>query len=68
MKPCDAVEVDLTAILEIYKSTVPTRVATADTEPISVGSRLAWFREHETRRGTQSGLRKTEERSPACYP
>ena len=44
----DAVEADLTAIVEIYNSTVPTRTVTADTEPVSVESRLAWFREHDS--------------------
>ncbi len=46
----DAVEVDLSAIVEIYNSTVPTRMVTADTEPVSVESRLAWFREHDPAR------------------
>lgn len=43
----DAVEADLPAIVEIYNSTVPTRMVTADTEPVSVESRLAWFHEHD---------------------
>jgi phosphinothricin acetyltransferase len=42
----DAVEADLPAIVEIYNSTVPTRMATADTVPVSVESRRGWFREH----------------------
>jgi len=37
---------DLTRIVAIYNSTVPTRMVTADTEPVSVESRLAWFNEH----------------------
>jgi phosphinothricin acetyltransferase len=37
---------DLPAIVEIYNSTVPSREVTADTEPISVESRHAWFAEH----------------------
>lgn len=43
----DATEADLPAIVEIYNSTVPTRVSTADTEPVSVEDRAGWFREHE---------------------
>jgi L-amino acid N-acyltransferase YncA len=43
----DAVEDDLPAIVEIYNSTVPSRMVTADPEPVSVESRLAWFREHD---------------------
>jgi L-amino acid N-acyltransferase YncA len=41
------VEADLPAIVEIYNSTVPTRVVTADTEPVSVESRCTWFRERD---------------------
>ncbi len=42
---------DLPTIVEIYNSTIPSRMVTADTEPISVESRLNWFKEHvpETR-------------------
>jgi L-amino acid N-acyltransferase YncA len=43
----DADEADLPVIVEIYNSTVPTRMVTADTEPVSVESRRAWFREHD---------------------
>jgi L-amino acid N-acyltransferase YncA len=43
----NAVETDLTAIVEIYNSTVPGRMVTADTEPVSVESRLPWFHEHD---------------------
>ena len=42
----DAIAADLPAIVEIYNSTVPSRMVTADPEPISVESRHAWFREH----------------------
>jgi phosphinothricin acetyltransferase len=41
-----ATEQDLPRIVEIYNSTVPTRLATADTEPVSVESKSAWFRNH----------------------
>jgi phosphinothricin acetyltransferase len=44
-----AVECDLSAIVEIYNVAVPTRLATADLEPISVESRRAWFRSHSDR-------------------
>ncbi|GAA4011632.1 N-acetyltransferase family protein [Actimicrobium antarcticum] len=37
---------DLPAIVAIYNSTVASREVTADTTPISVESRLAWFAEH----------------------
>ena len=37
---------DLIQIVEIYNATIPTRMVTADTEPISVDSRIAWFEEH----------------------
>ena len=37
---------DLPRIVEIYNSTIPRRMVTADTEVVSVDSRLGWFREH----------------------
>jgi L-amino acid N-acyltransferase YncA len=37
----DADEADLPVIVEIYNSTVPTRMVTADTEPVSIESRHA---------------------------
>jgi L-amino acid N-acyltransferase YncA len=37
---------DLPAIVAIYNSTVASREVTADTEPVSVESRHAWFAEH----------------------
>jgi L-amino acid N-acyltransferase YncA len=46
----DAVEADLPTIVEIYNSTVPSRMVTADPEPVSVESRRAWFREHDPAR------------------
>lgn len=42
----DATLDDLPAIVAIYNSTVPSRQVTADLEPVSVESRLAWFRAH----------------------
>ena len=38
---------DLPKIVEIYNSTIPSRMVTADTEPITVQSRLDWFKEHD---------------------
>jgi phosphinothricin acetyltransferase len=46
----DATREDLPGIVEIYNSTVPTRASTADTEPIPVEARSAWFGEHEPSR------------------
>ena len=42
----DAIEADLSAIIEIYNATVPTRMVTAELEPTTVKARLPWFREH----------------------
>lgn len=42
----DAVLGDLPSIVEIYNSTVPGRMVTADTEPVTVDSRKKWFEEH----------------------
>lgn len=37
---------DLAQIVEIYNATIPTRMVTADIEPVSVESRASWFQEH----------------------
>jgi L-amino acid N-acyltransferase YncA len=37
---------DLPTVVAIYNSTIASREVTADTEPVSVESRLAWFHEH----------------------
>jgi L-amino acid N-acyltransferase YncA len=42
----DAGEADPARIVAIYNEAIPGRRATADTEPVSVASRLPWFREH----------------------
>ena len=42
----DAIETDLEAIVNIYNESIPSRTATADTEPVSVASRLNWYRDH----------------------
>ncbi len=39
-------EYDLKEIVDIYNSTVPSRLATADTMPVTVESKLTWFRQH----------------------
>lgn len=38
---------DLAKIVEIYNSTIPSRMVTADTEPVFVESRQQWFNEHD---------------------
>lgn len=45
-----ASEFDLAAIVAIYNSSIPSRLATADTEPLTVNSRKEWFLRHDTRR------------------
>ena len=50
MKIRDAVADDLPSIVEIYNSTIPGRMVSADTEPVSVEQRLGWFEEHEPSR------------------
>lgn len=37
---------DLPQIVAIYNATVASRMVTADTEPVSVDSRVRWFDEH----------------------
>jgi L-amino acid N-acyltransferase YncA len=39
-----ATEADLPRIVAIYNAAIPTRMATADLESVSVESRLAWFK------------------------
>lgn len=41
-----ATESDLTEIVSIYNSTIPTRMSTADTAEVTVESKRAWFRRH----------------------
>jgi len=50
MRMRDATLDDLAAIVEIYNSTIPSRIVSADTEPVSVEQRLPWFREHDPAR------------------
>jgi L-amino acid N-acyltransferase YncA len=46
----DATLEDLKRIIEIYNTTVASRIVTADTEPVSVESRVRWFNEHTPER------------------
>jgi L-amino acid N-acyltransferase YncA len=39
-------ESDLGRIVETYNSTIPSRLVTADLEPVTVDSRREWFRAH----------------------
>lgn len=39
---------DLPIIVDIYNSTISSRMVTADTEPVSINDRLDWFKEHNT--------------------
>ena len=41
-----AEEADLECIVGTYNATIPSRLVTADLEPVSVESRIDWFREH----------------------
>lgn len=41
-----ATEQDLPTIVAIYNSVIPGRMVTADTEPVSVESRRAWYHNH----------------------
>ena len=42
----DATPADLPAIVAIYNSTIASREVTADLDPVTVESRVAWFRAH----------------------
>ncbi len=44
----DATLDDLPKIVEIYNSTVASRLVTADLEPVSVESKLDWFHQHNS--------------------
>ncbi len=46
MKFRNATLQDLPSIVTIYNSTVASRIVTADTEPVTVESRIRWFNEH----------------------
>jgi phosphinothricin acetyltransferase len=42
----DATAADLPAIVTIYNAAIPGRLATADTEPITIESRVGWLAAH----------------------
>lgn len=42
----NASEQDLPFIVEVYNSTINSRMVTADTEPVAVKDRLNWFQQH----------------------
>lgn len=42
----NASEQDLPFIVDVYNSTVPGRMVTADTKPVQVKDRLNWFQQH----------------------
>lgn len=46
----DASEDDLAAIVAIYNSSIPGRLATADTAIVSIDARREWFRRHDPTR------------------
>ncbi len=45
-----ATDEDLRPIVDIYNASIPGRLATADTEPVTVEQRRAWFGAHGPRR------------------
>ncbi|MDR1677169.1 MAG: GNAT family N-acetyltransferase [Deltaproteobacteria bacterium] len=44
----NAIETDLEEIVDIYNSTIPSRMVTADTETVSVESKQKWFEQHNS--------------------
>ena len=46
----NAVPADLASIVRIYNATIPSRMVTADTEPVAVESRRVWFEQHSASR------------------
>ncbi|HBZ07052.1 MAG TPA: N-acetyltransferase [Massilia sp.] len=56
---------DLPTIVDIYNSTIASRDVTADTEPVSVASREAWFAEHTPERRPLWVIHAADDRSDA---
>ena len=50
MRLRDAGPQDLPAIVAIYNSVIPGRMVTADLEPVTVESRMAWLQAHQPER------------------
>jgi phosphinothricin acetyltransferase len=50
MRIRDASPADLAGIVAIYNSTIPSRMVTADLEPVSVESRHEWYAAHSPER------------------
>lgn len=50
MRIRDAEDADLPAIVTIYNAAIPGRLATADTAPVTVESRQAWFAARDPQR------------------
>lgn len=38
---------DLPSLVEIYNATIPSRLVTADLEPVTLESRIEWFEQHQ---------------------
>lgn len=55
---------DLPVIVDIYNSTVASRVVTADTEPVTVASREAWFADHNPQRRPLWIIHAADDSSP----
>ena len=47
---------DLTQIVAIYNSTIASRMATADTVPVTVESKRDWFNQHTPDHRPPAGL------------
>jgi L-amino acid N-acyltransferase YncA len=47
MRIREATEADLTFIVDIYNQSIPAGWSTADTQPITVGDRIEWFRKFD---------------------
>jgi len=46
----DATEADLPAIVEIFNATIPSRMVSAQVDPVSIEERLTWFHAHSADR------------------
>ncbi|MGF1487309.1 MAG: GNAT family N-acetyltransferase [Prochloraceae cyanobacterium] len=47
MKIRNAIGSDLKAIIAIYNASIPSKIVTADTEPVTIESRSSWFDRHD---------------------